>query len=105
MCYLVPRGVAVLWAGLALGWSWSFTVCQPGLGIAPRVRLGGLGNKQEGGGGKQGESSEGAERKGKREMGKQGGKPAAQRSVVYWASDDEYKHRTELGKSPIGLLQ
>lgn len=48
MCYLVPRGVAVLWAGLALGWSWSFTVCQPRLGIAPRLRLGGLGNEQAG---------------------------------------------------------
>lgn len=48
MCYLMPRGVAVLWAGLALGWSWSFTVCQPGLGIAPRLRLGGLGNEQAG---------------------------------------------------------
>lgn len=48
MCYLMPRGVAVLWAGLALGWSWSFTVCQPGLGIAPRLTLGGLGNEQAG---------------------------------------------------------
>lgn len=44
MCYLMPRGLAVLWAGLALGWSWSFTVCQPGLGIVTRLGLGGLGN-------------------------------------------------------------
>ncbi len=44
VCYLMPRGLAVLWAGLALGWCWSFTVCQPGLGIATRLGLGGLGN-------------------------------------------------------------
>lgn len=42
--YLMPRGLVVLWAGLALGWCWSFTVCQPGLGIATRLGLGGLGN-------------------------------------------------------------
>lgn len=41
----MPRGLAVLWAGLAFGWSWSFTVCQPGLCIATRLGLGGLGNE------------------------------------------------------------
>lgn len=45
MCYLVPRsGVAVteIWAAVALGWRWSFTVCQPGLGIVTRVSMGRL---------------------------------------------------------------
>lgn len=45
VCYLVPRsGVAVteIWAAVALGWRWSFTVCQPGLGIVTRVSMGRL---------------------------------------------------------------
>ena len=57
VCYLMPRGdVTVIRAGLALGWRWSFTVCQPGLGIVTRVSVGGLG--REGGGGKGGVSEE-----------------------------------------------
>lgn len=41
--YLVPRGgVAELWAAVALGWRWSFTVSQPGLGIVTRMGMGGL---------------------------------------------------------------
>lgn len=43
MRYLVPRGgVAELWAAVALGWRWSFTVSQPGLGIVTRMGMGGL---------------------------------------------------------------
>lgn len=58
MCYLVPRsGVAVteIWAAVALGWRWSFTVCQPGLGIVTRVSMGRLKGGREGrkGGGEQ----------------------------------------------------
>lgn len=104
MCYLVPRGVAVLWAGLALGWSWSFTVCQPGLGIAPRLRLGGLGNEQAGrrrirrcrrkkvrGGEsiwREGRKGEGEGRGG---IG-QRASTTAQHSAVYRAGGDEYKN-------------
>lgn len=41
--YLVPSaGVAEIWAAVALGGCWSFTVCQPGLGIVTRVSVGGL---------------------------------------------------------------
>lgn len=49
MRYLVPRsGVAEIWAAVALGWRWSFTVCQPGLGIVTRVSMGGLKGGREG---------------------------------------------------------
>ena len=49
MCYLVPRSdVAEIWAAVALGWRWSFTVCQPGLGIVTRVSMGGLKGGREG---------------------------------------------------------
>lgn len=66
MCYLVPRsGVAVteIWAAVALGWRWSFTVCQPGLGIVTRVSMGGL----KGG------------REGRKEGGKEGGREGRRR--------------------------
>lgn len=50
MRYLVPRSdVAEIWAAVALGWRWSFTVSQPGLGIVTRVSMGGLkGGRKEG---------------------------------------------------------
>lgn len=35
-------GVADIRAAVALGGCWSFTVCQPGLGIVTRVSVGGL---------------------------------------------------------------
>lgn len=84
MCYLMPRGLAVLWAGLALGWSWSFTVCQPGLGIATRLGLGGLGNasaKKD----KEERSSKKAEGRSQdnRKNSKVKGGDAAQQSVVF----------------------
>lgn len=55
--------MAEIWAAVALGWRWSFTVCQPGLGIVTRVSMGGLKGGREGrkGGGK-GEQSSGRER-------------------------------------------
>lgn len=104
MCYLVPRGVAVLRAGLALGWSWSFTVCQPGLGIAPRLRLGGLGNEQAGR--RRIRRSrrrkkvkkkhwERSEEEGRGGVGKRASS-RTQHSAVYWAGGDEYKHRVKL---------
>lgn len=50
MRYLVPRGgVAELWAAVALGWRWSFTVSQPGLGIVTRMGMGGLKGGRKGG--------------------------------------------------------
>lgn len=64
MRYLVPRsGVAVteIWAALALGWRWSFTVCQPGLGIVTQVSMGGLKEREQGrkeGGGGEGEGEQ-----------------------------------------------
>lgn len=51
MCYLVPRSggaVTEIWAAVALGWRWSFTVRQPGLGIVTRVSKGGLKGGREG---------------------------------------------------------
>lgn len=43
MSYLEPSdGVAEIWPAVALGGCWSFTVCQPGLGIVTRVSVGGL---------------------------------------------------------------
>lgn len=51
MRYLMPRsGVAQIWAAVALGGCWSFTVCQPGLIIVTRVSVGGLkgGERKEG---------------------------------------------------------
>lgn len=50
MRYLVPRsGVAEIWAAVALGWRWRFTVSQPGLGIVTRVSMGGLKGGRKGG--------------------------------------------------------
>lgn len=37
-----------VWAAVALGWRWSFTVCKPGLGIVTRVSEGGLKGRREG---------------------------------------------------------
>lgn len=98
----MPRGVAVLWAGLALGWSWSFTVCQPGLGIAPQLKLGGLGNEQAGKRKTRRRKRRKKARKKERERReKKGGigkraSTTAQSSAVYWASGNEYKTQGEI---------
>lgn len=70
MCYLVPRSdvaVTEIWAALALGWRWSFTVCQPGLGIVAQVSMGGLKEREQGnkeGGGEQSSVGEKQSREG-----------------------------------------
>lgn len=47
MRYLVV--LTHIWAAVALGWRWSFTVCKPGLGIVTRVGVGGLKGGGKGG--------------------------------------------------------
>lgn len=41
--------MAELWAAVALGWRWSFTVSQPGLGIVTRMGMRGLKGGRKGG--------------------------------------------------------
>lgn len=80
MCYLMPRGAAVIWAGLTLGRSWRFTVCQPGLGIAPRLGLGGLGNEQEG----------------RTEWGREGSERGWREGSNKWDVGDKFQYRVKL---------
>lgn len=54
--------VTEIWAAVALGGRWSFTVCKPGLGIVTRVGVGGLKGGREGKGGAE-PSSTGGRRK------------------------------------------
>ena len=88
MCYLVPRSdVAEIWAAVALGWRWSFTVCQPGLGIVTRVSMGGLKGGREGrkeGRVEEEESKAAEESEGRGEGGGYGGmrRMAGQRSAA-----------------------
>lgn len=63
MSYLMPSGgVADIRAAVALGGCWSFTVCQPGLGIVTRVSVGGLNDGNDGGkeGRKEGRTEQGS---------------------------------------------
>lgn len=87
MCYLVPRSVvAEIWAAVALGWRWSFTVCQPGLGIVTRVSMGGLKGGREG-------SEEGRE-----EGGQEGRKEG-------WRRERAKQQKTEADKGGRGLWE
>lgn len=79
-------------------------MCQPGLGIAPRLRLGGLGNEQAGSRiiknsrrRKKVWNKHWKKRKGDRSegIGKQASS-TAQHSAVYWVDGDEYKTQGEI---------
>lgn len=84
--------MAEIWAAVALGWRWSFTVYQPGLGIVTRVSMGGLkgrkGREQgrmegrKGGGGGGGEQGS----KGEKRM-KEGREGGAAQCVCVTADD------------------